>query len=194
MAIPLAESIGTGTMNTEDFTDQIIRETPERLGIAGISNSYFDDFIKKNAGHWAAVENLLGMPWFTRRWIIQEIALAKDTVVYCGPDEIKWNDFRDAVTLFSQHYSDIRHNFLDPKHNYCRNSSGKVPALGACQLVKITSNLFRKSETGAIQTRLITLESLVCTLTTFKAGNPLGTIYAMVSLAKDPRTVAQKDS
>ena len=88
----------------------------------------------------------------------------------------------------------MKTNFLNEKYKYSRNRLGEVQALGACQLVQITSNLFRKSGDGTIQRRLLTLEHLVSTLSMFDAENPLDTIYAMVAIAKDLKTVAQKES
>lgn len=33
-------------------------------------------------------QDLVALPWFSRRWIIQEVVLAADVLVLCGPDEI----------------------------------------------------------------------------------------------------------
>lgn len=155
--------------------------------------THFDDLVKGYADQWAALEKLMRMSWFTRRWIVQEIALAKDANIYCGDDEISWTDFCDAVTLFQEHYVDIKPSFLSEPYHFSRNRLGEVPALGACRLVKITSNLFHKSSDGTIQRRLVTLESLISMLTMFNAQEAHDTIYAVIPLAKDIRTVAQKD-
>lgn len=94
-------------------------------------NSNVDDLVKDNARQWTAVDSLIRMPWFTRRWIVQEIALARDAVVCCGPHEIPWVDFCDAVTLFQQRYPEIKSTFLAPEFHYSRNYLGEVKALGA---------------------------------------------------------------
>ncbi|KAK7927424.1 hypothetical protein PG985_004422 [Apiospora marii] len=62
----------------------------------------FDDICKNeaNADKWQALLALMQRPWFGRRWVVQEIALALDAQVYCGPDEIPWKDFAVAVELF----------------------------------------------------------------------------------------------
>jgi hypothetical protein len=51
---------------------------------------------------WAALLELMQRPWFTRRWVVQEIALARDARIYCGSDRISWKDFATAVELFVQ--------------------------------------------------------------------------------------------
>ncbi|KAK3385928.1 heterokaryon incompatibility protein-domain-containing protein [Podospora didyma] len=33
----------------------------------------------------------LDRPWFRRRWIIQEVVLAKNVIVHCGPRSISWD-------------------------------------------------------------------------------------------------------
>lgn len=152
-----------------------------------------DDLFKGHAEQWNALEALMRMSWFTRRWIVQEIALARDAIVYCGDDEISWRDFCDAVALFELHYPDIKATFLNETYHYSRQRLGEVKALGACRLVKVTSNLFRKSTDGKIQRRLVTLESLVSSLTMFDATNSHDIVYAMVAIAKDIESIAQKE-
>jgi hypothetical protein len=154
--------------------------------------SSVDNLVTGNGDQWAALESLMRMPWFTRRWIVQEIALAKTASIYCGREEISWAEFCEAVSLFSEYYSDIKKTFLDEKYGYSRNRLGEVHALGACQLIGITNEVFRKAADGSVQTRLMSLENLVARLTMFDARDPRDTIYAMVALAKDIRTVAQK--
>ena len=41
-------------------------------------------------------------PWFSRRWVIQEIALAKRATIHCGTHQIPWSDFAEAVALFQE--------------------------------------------------------------------------------------------
>ena len=36
------------------------------------------------ADDWKAFLELMTRPWFNRRWVIQEIALAKRATIYCG--------------------------------------------------------------------------------------------------------------
>lgn len=55
---------------------------------------------KDAAPKWNAMFNLMKRPWFSRRWIVQEIALAKEARLYCGKKNIPWQDFADAVQLF----------------------------------------------------------------------------------------------
>lgn len=135
---------------------------------------------------WAALHNLMQRPWFNRRWIVQEIALARKATLLCGNESVSWNDFAAAVALFVARYRDLRRLFQSSEdfHNH-PNYLGEVEALGAKSLVEITSNLFRKDDEGVVLERLLSLEALISTLTLFEAGSPHDTIYAVLWLAHD---------
>jgi hypothetical protein len=124
--------------------------------------------------------------WFNRRWIIQEIALAKRATLFCGNQSISWQDFSSAVALFVSRHHDLRQWFRSNSggQNY-PSLLGEVDALGAKALVDVTNNLFRKSDDGVILERLLSLEALVSSLTAFGASSPHDTIYAVLWLAHD---------
>lgn len=125
-------------------------------------------------------------PWFNRRWIVQEISLARSATLYCGNQSVSWADFSAATALFVARHRDLRHLFQSSKdfQNH-PNYLGEVEALGAKSLVDITTNLFRKSDDGVVLERLLSLEALISTLTLFEAGSPHDTIYAVLWLAHD---------
>lgn len=57
----------------------------------------------------ARVIELLSLPWFTRTWVVQEVALAKDAILYYGKTEITWDrliaictKLQAVVTMTSQ--------------------------------------------------------------------------------------------
>lgn len=54
----------------------------------------------QTSGKWAALSALMRRPWFSRRWIVQEIALARWATLHCGDKQVKWQDFADAISLF----------------------------------------------------------------------------------------------
>jgi hypothetical protein len=47
--------------------------------------------------------NLLSRPWFQRVWVIQEIALARNVIVYIGTQSVPWNWFAKAGRVFHDH-------------------------------------------------------------------------------------------
>lgn len=51
-------------------------------------------------GSWLALAKLVRRSYWTRLWIIQEVTLGADRVVlYCGAEEIRWQDFCQAIEM-----------------------------------------------------------------------------------------------
>ena len=150
----------------------------------------FDDLCK-NEVHlrsWKALLELMKRPWFSRRWIVQEISLAKKGMVYCGQEYVDWQDFADAISLFVQveetpnKLSEIARR--REEYNYERGFFDEVPFLGATLLVKTTKDLFQRSTSGA-HSRQLSLESLISRLAVFQTSEPRDTIYALLAMAND---------
>ena len=129
---------------------------------------------------WAALLRLMNRPWFSRRWVIQEIALAEKAILHCGEDKIGWRDFADAVSLFAEVETATHRISEVMKRNqafdHIPNFFGHVPALGATLLVDAVSNLFRRTRDGS-RDHLMSLEHLVSSLSVFETTQPRDIIY-----------------
>jgi hypothetical protein len=135
---------------------------------------------------WDAFFNLLRRPWFSRRWVIQEIAFAQVAWIHCGGRKIRWDEFVDAVSLFSSMHKDLRQLFQSSgKHTFNANYLGDINELGAVRLIQTYNNLFRKSDEKGGRTPLLSLEQLVSQLPAFEASEPQDIIFAVLSLAVD---------
>ena len=135
---------------------------------------------------WAAFRDLMRREWFHRRWIIQEIALARTPVVYCGAKTVPWETFTYAVSLFASKASQLKWLFKQSKeYAFDPDYLGEVNALGAKILVDLTNNLFRKHDNGEIVEHLLSLEALMSTLNMFQASSPHDTVYSILWLAHD---------
>lgn len=44
-----------------------------------------------------SIEGLAQLPWFERVWVIQEIGVAKDTVIVCGWQQIEWDQLHRGI-------------------------------------------------------------------------------------------------
>ncbi|KAK4452579.1 HET-domain-containing protein [Podospora aff. communis PSN243] len=55
--------------------------------------------LTQRSSRWQALLKFMQRDWFSRRWIIQEIALAHEVTMYCGADSIPWKSFAMAVEL-----------------------------------------------------------------------------------------------
>lgn len=136
---------------------------------------------------WAALVELMRCDWFSRRWVVQELALASDATLHYNDKEIHWKDFSDAVAIFTTRFDVIKQLFLHSRefdHNV--EHLGDVQALGATQLIDVTTNHFRRSsEAQDGLERLSSLEALVSRLLKFEASDPRDTVYALLSICKE---------
>ena len=57
---------------------------------------------------WAALVELMSQDWFSRRWVIQELALARDATIHYNDKHINWKDFADATAIFATRFDDIK--------------------------------------------------------------------------------------
>lgn len=124
---------------------------------------------------------------FSRRWCVQEIALAASATVYCGAKQIDWHDFADAVIIYEQRSEDIlRSMTAHENHNTAATHiTLEVQALGAHSLVSTVQELFRRRADHGISAYLTSMETLMSILPAFDVSNSKDVIYAVRSLAKD---------
>ena len=155
---------------------------------------------KKNNTEWIALHSLMKRPWFNRRWIVQEVALAARAKLYCGEDWVDWERFKIAVSLFNS--AESRDQAISRTLNtmaisgYRPDYLGDIKSLAATRLVQLTSNIYRSSGTvnpRKIGRKLLTLEALISNLTAFEARDPKDTFYAILNLAKDVIPAEKED-
>jgi len=171
--------LGEGKKSTPE-TFSFLREILDLNGLDGlVANPIL------TARKWALVVDLMSNRWFSRRWVIQELALSRKACVLWGDEELEWSNFADAIALFMTKYEEIKRTSLDPAGYH---TAVDARALGANTIVHATTNLFRKSQEGRVQQRLLPLEILVSSLLlAFEASEPRDTIFAVLTLAKDSR-------
>lgn len=141
---------------------------------------------------WDAVSVLMRRPWFTRRWIIQEIALARKAVVHCGTKQLEWRDFASVVGMLADSQSQLKRLFRESSnHKNHPDYLGDLSELGAIKLSHLADNLLLKDTTGKIDGRSLSLEALVASLTAFEATEAHDVIYAILWLADDAHPVTK---
>jgi hypothetical protein len=161
----------------------------------------FDKLVENEENHrkWKAVKMLMMRDWFSRRWIIQEVALANKATLLCGSDELDWGTFADSVSLFTEFETETRglSDVMKTRGEYGHvpDYFGNLAALSASHLVEITNRLFRRRSNGHREP-LLSLEYLVSTFITFNSSEARDTIYAILAIAKDttPQTAEQIDT
>ncbi|KAI2471516.1 heterokaryon incompatibility protein-domain-containing protein [Annulohypoxylon bovei var. microspora] len=172
---------------------------------------------KKYAPKWQALMILMQRPWFSRRWMVQEIALAQNATIYCGPDEILWDNFAVAVELFvevetaTHRLSEVMQK--DEKFRHIPGWFEHVSELGASLLVQATGKVFRTQSvdrnivnhprttfrtSSGIHTidplerrSLLSLQYLVTTMFIFQTSEPRDVIYSLLAVARDASPFAE---
>lgn len=148
----------------------------------------FDSLLedKKISDSWSAFFELTWKPWFNRRWIVQEIAVAREAVLLVGKDSVGWNEFADAVSLFASRTEYVRKLFNQlEKFGYNPDVVGELSESGANRLVEATNIILRKKDDGSVSEHMLSLEALVTTLPAFLASDPHDDIYAILWLSND---------
>ncbi|KAI0533968.1 heterokaryon incompatibility protein-domain-containing protein [Xylaria digitata] len=149
----------------------------------------FDQLLHENyTKNWSDLLDLMRCSWFSRRWVIQELALARDATLHCGTEYVFWQDFADAIGLFVLNFDTIRGFFArSGDANIQRNfiKFNDLEPLGAKLLVDAITNTFRKSVDGAVFEPVFNLETLVSSLASFESSDPRDSIFALLNIARE---------
>lgn len=150
----------------------------------------------KATKRWSDLLDLMRCSWFSRRWVIQELALAREATIHCGDDHVPWQEFADAIGLFALNFDRIRPLFRQSQddkifRNYLKFN--ELEPLGAKVLVDAITNTFRKSLDDSIFEPVSDLETLVSTLSLFESSDPRDTIFALLNIARESLLPKTKD-
>ncbi|TLD31082.1 hypothetical protein PspLS_02411 [Pyricularia sp. CBS 133598] len=148
-------------------------------------------YIKENlicreyAHHWADLLHLMRSTWFSRRWVIQELALARNVVVQCGAKKVHWHDFSDAIGLFSMHNREVS-GLLKAEAGPKDGSifPNDISLIGATILVDEVSKTFHRDHLNRLYEPQRGLETLVSVLSTFDTTDPRDTIFTLLNIAR----------
>jgi hypothetical protein len=176
-----------------------------------------EDFEQQIKTKWPAIVELMRSRWFSRRWVLQEIALARKASVYCGDKKVTWTDFSSAIGMFMDrarpekldHYISrsgalgSAHGFASPEplEEYSNKTQLTPEGLrtlkgsGANALVAAYAGIVDLDAKGVILRRKKTLDELISTLTPFDCGDPRDIIYAVLSIAdQDPQDILRPNT
>ena len=141
-----------------------------------------------SAQQWSAFIALMRREWFRRRWVVQELAFAKEAYLLCGDSTVDWFDYCSAVEIYLRRADTIAALYDDaPEFKQQLMVLGDLRASGAGKMISVTNEFVR----GTTE-RLKTLEALVSELTMFEAGDPRDAVYALMTLAWDVQYNSQQ--
>ncbi|KAI8649759.1 Heterokaryon incompatibility protein-domain-containing protein [Fusarium keratoplasticum] len=147
----------------------------------------------RNCSSFAAFANLIKRSWFSRRWVVQEVALARRVSLRCGNKIVNWDDFADAVELFLRNLDRIC-TLYDASGPLTRGLEvfNEVELAPSRAMFSTVREVVRKGEGGTNLGGVWSIEELVVKFTSFEASDPRDTVYAFLSLANDVRGNARK--
>jgi hypothetical protein len=83
---------------------------------SGLGDLFRDVFgYRPSDAEWRAMEYLLKRPWFSRVWVVQEIAMSQNTTIFCGKAAFKWTDLSQIVSFLCR--AGRQHIFDHPSGN-----------------------------------------------------------------------------
>jgi Heterokaryon incompatibility protein (HET) len=120
----------------------------------------------KTAGHqWYTLGRFFDARWFTRRWVVQEVALSRETSVLMGDFAIDWQLIGQASAFIRANYSNCRH--------YNRLSG-----------VQNAHLIFRLGVNGPLDPVQLTFLQLLRLASRFETTDPKDVIFALLGIQK----------
>lgn len=129
-----------------------------------------------SAVEWNFVRALLLRHYFTRAWVVQEVAAARKATIYFGSESIDWRKFVFGISIFDQR------SLLYPTEipDYM-----SAPLKVANRFITIVRTCFHRDSFGHAQEPALSLEKLVFDLSGCDASDPRDKIYAFLAIAAD---------
>lgn len=122
----------------------------------------------------ALVEIFLSQPWFSRRWIIQEVAWAQRCMLYCGQNSLSWEELSEWAEAFGM--------FLT-KSLPCGAMTAPNDLNNGFRMIDVINKAFRCGSSNGSRSYMLDLEYLVTSLAPFEVSIPHDQVYALLSLA-----------
>ncbi|KAI0912242.1 heterokaryon incompatibility protein-domain-containing protein [Ustulina deusta] len=131
-----------------------------------------------------ALAGLLNRTWFSRKWVIQEVAFAKEAIIVCGGRECHFSDLADSVDIVRSRLADIRVSFQrSPYYSAYEGLLDDLENSRSIKLLDTLKDLFLKSNDGNIICSRTNLETLVHNFRQFQTTDPRDHIYSLLSSA-----------
>ncbi|KAK5660777.1 hypothetical protein OQA88_12144 [Cercophora sp. LCS_1] len=147
-----------------------ISDTADKFDMFSVVEELEDPF---DEDKFAAVTSLLKRPWWFRKWIIQEVFMAKEITLLIGMHVFSWHHFKTVVTCWDD--DDLKSSGAAP-WNFFRIRGDDFTVFGTLEAL-----CHLKNTNGLTQDFLEVAklhQSSLC-------GDPRDRIYALMSLASD---------
>ncbi|MCJ1405295.1 hypothetical protein MMC11_008522 [Xylographa trunciseda] len=119
---------------------------------------------------WQALRRLLARPWFSRVWVIQELAMCKEVLVMCGIMILTWGTVADLLTLCT-------------RFHLCLGSDPKNLTVWSCaEGLQLMNSIRCSMKIGGEKQDLV---RLLRATSRFQSTIPQDKVFALLGLAKD---------
>ena len=126
------------------------------------------------------MEDILSREWFSRVWVVQEAAVAKNVVMHCGSSELAWSNTMEQVRSFSR---SIKAAAISPE--WAQSDLKTIDTDKLLNLFKLSlENGHQKSEYGRLHS-LPDLLDIAYEMRHRKASDPRDKLFAMLGLASE---------
>jgi hypothetical protein len=137
-----------------------------------------DDMLRWNeiATYWDRVRALLRRPYFSRVWVVQEIAITRQVTLLHGDTSMDWRTFEAAVAIFQKRLE------LYPDEAVAEE---RHRLMAATRFIHVLHRCFIRDELGNVVAPAMSLERLVFDLSDSEASDVRDKIYALLAIAAD---------
>lgn len=87
---------------TDEHSDWVIQS----LKVAGTTSQPSEGQWDKSALRERLTSSILSRPWFSRVWVLQELALSRSPIIQCGVSRVKWAKIPSFIYSIEQKLSD----------------------------------------------------------------------------------------
>lgn len=128
---------------------------------------------------WDALDRLFERPWWTRQWVVQEVALAKDVQLMAGGRRLAWAAFGTSCQVWHILSRMDTRKLLTFEERLILSGSRFPAAMMFVQLPTIMETILRKV---AFPASLLQLPNLIQCFKDFKTSDPRDRVFSFLSL------------
>ncbi|KAF2759866.1 hypothetical protein EJ05DRAFT_499059 [Pseudovirgaria hyperparasitica] len=148
-----------------------------------------DDFLERACygEKWNSLATMMRSPWFSRKWVVQEVALAKCATIHYGASTISWKLFCNINQLTKRRSEKLM------RYTGSYEAITSMDRSGAIVLIAMVESLSRRD--GVTRRLRYDLDTVVPLLAKLKVTVLHDHIFGVLALARDaPKAVAATET
>lgn len=165
-------------LGPESDDSHLFFELFQELRITGMSRSSVLSSLRdiREQEKWMAFVNFCGREYWSRLWIVQEVASTSKNVIYLGSNSVPWEEFGKLVTVITKDLRSFWSSF-----DFISTSVGGDSTNARLVDIELLYDLHDMSKRG----RNINLGELLKKTRRYKCSEPRDKVYGLMGLARD---------